>query len=74
MDYTSTPITATFTAGTTSTTIDIPVTMDDIAEHSETFNLGLTIPPTLSDVVLGGTHTAVGNITDATSKMNCIIV
>ena len=44
MDYTSTPITATFTAGTTSTRIDIPVTMDDIVERTETFQLQLSLP------------------------------
>ena len=70
MDYTSTPITATFTAGTNSTTISVAVNMDNIAEQSETFDLSFTIPPALSgDVVLGDITTAVGNITDATSKM-----
>ena len=69
MDYTSTPITATFTAGETSTTVDVPLTVDDVAEQSETFDLSLTIPPTQSGVVLGATRTAIGNITDMTSKM-----
>ena len=54
MDYTSTPITATFTAGTTSTTIDVPVTMDDIAEGSETFTIKFTIPPSLSSLLVPG--------------------
>ena len=67
MDYTSTPITATFTAGTTSTTIDVPVSTDDIAEGPETFSLTFTIPPSLSHVVPGDTTMAVGNITDTTS-------
>ena len=44
MDYTSTPITATFTAGTTRTTIDIPVSTDDIVERTETFQLQLSLP------------------------------
>ena len=71
MDYTSTPITATFTAGTTSTTIDIPVTMDSILEHSETFTLSITIPPALNgNVVPGDIATAVGNISDISSKTN----
>ena len=69
MDYISTPITATFTAGTTSTTINVPVTMDDIAEQSEMFDLDVTIPPALSgDVVPAGVTRAVGNITDISSK------
>jgi len=71
VDYTSTPITATFTAGDDSTTISVPVTMDDIAEQSETFDLSLNIPPALSgDVILGNIPTAVGNITDDTSKLD----
>ena len=54
MDYTSTPITATFTAGTTSTTINVPVTMDDIAEGSETFVLRFAIPQSLSSLLVPG--------------------
>ena len=43
--------------------------MDNIAEQSETFDLSLTIPPALSgDVILGNIPTAVGNISDITSK------
>ena len=72
MDYTSTPITATFTPGTTITTINILVTVDNIAEQSETFDLSYTIPPALSgDVVPGNIAAAVGNITDTTSKILC---
>jgi len=70
VDYTSTPITATFPARATTTTINVTVTIDTIAEQSETFDLGLTIPPALGgDVILGNIAMAVGNITDATSKM-----
>ena len=75
MDYTSTPIDATFTAGSTNTTISIPVTMDNLAEESETFNLRFTIPSSLSDkVVPGNITTANGTITDDTSKImsNCL--
>ena len=41
MDYTSGPYTATFPAGTTSVTFDIPVNNDNILENSE--NVMLTI-------------------------------
>ena len=69
MDYTSTPITATFPAGDDSTTISVPITMDSIVEQSETFDLSLTIPPALSgDVIPGNIPTAVANISDVTSK------
>ena len=67
VDYTSTPITATFTAETTSTTIDVPVSTDDIAEGPETFGITFIIPPSLSRVVPGDITMAVGNITDTTS-------
>jgi len=67
VDYTSTPITATFTAGTTSTTIDVPVISDNTTEDSETFDLLFTIPSSLSRVVPGDLNTAIGNITDSTS-------
>ena len=70
VDYTSTPIDATFAANTTSTTINVPVSKDNIAEESETFNLTLTIPPSLSSQVIPGKITkAVGVITDDTSKI-----
>ena len=70
VDYTSTPIIATFTANTNRTTINVSVTKDVIAEESETFNLNFTIPSSLSGwVIPGNITTAVGNITDDTSKM-----
>ena len=70
VDYTSTPIIATFAANTTSTTINVPITKDNIAEQSETFDLTFIIPPSLSGQVIPGKITkAVGVITDDTSKM-----
>ena len=70
MDYTSTPITATFTAGTTSTTINIPVTNDSIVEEPESFNLSFTIPSSLSEVVVPGSiNSAIGTITDNTGML-----
>ena len=68
MDYTSTPITATFTAGTTSTKIDVPVTRDAISENVETFDLTITIPSSLNGVFDRFITTAVGTIIDNTSK------
>jgi len=71
VDYTSTPITATFPAGATTTTIRVPVTRDNIAEQPETFDLSFTIPQQFTSVVDPGTiTTAVGNITDSTSKIS----
>jgi len=72
VDYTSTPITATFPAGTNSTTISVPVTMDNIAEQSETFDLSLTI--TGENILPGDIIRAIGNITDATSKIMVLYI
>ena len=70
VDYISTPISATFVANTTSTTINVPVTKDNTAEQSEIFDLTFIIPPSLSGQVFPGNVTkAVGVITDDTSKM-----
>ena len=70
VDYNSTPINATFAANTTSTTINVPVTKDAIAEESETFDLSFIIPSSLSGQVIPGKITkAVGVITDDTSKI-----
>ena len=71
-DYTSAPIIATFAANTISTTINVPVTIDAIAEESETFDLTFIIPSSLSGQVIPGKITkAIGVITDDTSKMVC---
>ena len=68
VDYLSTPLTATFTAGTTSTAINISLTTDNIMEQSETFDLSFTIPLSLSGQVLSGMDKATVNITDDTCK------
>ena len=70
MDYTSNLITATFPAGTTTTTINVTVTRDNIAEQPEKFDLSFTIPSSLSGSVVSGSITsAVGTINDETSKI-----
>jgi len=66
VDYTSNPITATFTAGTNITTINIPVTKDNIVEGTEMFNLDIIIPSSLKDVILGIQNTAIVHIYDST--------
>ena len=68
MDYISTPITATFPAGSSSTTINVSVTRDIISEYSETFDIRFTIPSSLKAVVSGNIDRAVGRIDDNTSK------
>ena len=55
MDYDSTPITATFTAGSTITIINVPVIRDSIVEGLEHFVLNFTIPSSLESQVIPGT-------------------
>ena len=69
MDYTSTPITATFDAGTASSTVNVSVTEDEILEPAETFDLTFTIPSMFSTrVLMRDPNTATGNIIDSTGK------
>ena len=68
MDYTSTPITATFPAGVNSTTINVPVTKDNIVEENETFELEIFIPvPTKYAVESGNPSRASAMIIDSSS-------
>ena len=66
MDYTSTPINATFTAGDNSTAINIPVITDDIVEGTEMFNLKVIVPSSENDTILGKQNTAIVYIYDST--------
>ena len=69
MDYTSTPVIATFAAGTANTTVNVPVTKDEILELSESFSLTFTVPFMLSTrVLVGDPNTATVNIIDSTGK------
>ena len=75
MDYHSNPIMATFTAGSTSAMVNVPVTVDDIVEKLETFDLSFTIPSSLQGQIMPGVNTtAVGIILDDTSKNSSAIL
>ena len=57
------------------TTIDVPVTGDNIAEEMETFNLNLSIPPPLSGrVTPGNITTATATIIDDTGKIELLLL
>jgi len=74
MDFNSALINAIFNVGTTSTTINVPVTKDNIVEKSETFNLNFNIPSSLSGQVTPGTITkSLGNIIDNTGKIKLLV-
>ena len=69
IDYSSTPIKATFAPGFSSTTVNILIMEDDIVESSETFSLSIIIPSSLGSQVLPGRlNTAIGRITDSNGK------
>ena len=74
MDYNTTPITATFIAGATTTAVNVSLINDTIVEGPETFDLNITIPPPLNGrVILGNVTKAIGNITDNTGKTYVLI-
>ena len=53
--------------------IRVPVTNDSIVEGSEQFDLVLTVPSSLAPAITAGNrNTAVGVITDSTSKHEMI--
>ena len=74
MDYDSTPITATFTAGTTRAIVNVPLINDDIVEAPETFDLIFTIPSSLQGKVIPGAfNMAAAIIIDDDSKKSFAI-
>ena len=74
MDFISSPITATFIAGTIITRINVPVILDNIVERTEIFGLNITIPPSLEDqVISGGITETIAYINDNTSTQICCL-
>ena len=64
---------ATFTAGSTSAMVDVPVTMDGIVEGPEKFDLNFTIPSSLQGQIMPGVNTtAIAIITDNSSKKSSV--
>lgn len=65
-DYDPDPVNAVFTAGRNSTTVQIPILIDNKAEDDEQFSLTLVVPSELERLVrLGSLNTAVGTIKDS---------
>ena len=67
---------ATFSSGVTMTNVFVTVFVDSIAEGPENFDLTLTVPSSLApSITAGDRDTAVGIITDSTSKcVRCTII
>ena len=69
VDYTSIPLSATFSIGINMTNITIPIIEDSVIETDEKFDLSFTIPISISDVIIAGTKMiAMGVINDSTGK------
>ena len=69
-DFNSATQTVTITAGATSSTVNIPVTDDDIVEGNETFSITLTVPSSLAPGITTGAITgATVTIIDTSSEL-----
>ena len=67
VDFDSNQLTATFTGGSSMSSVRVPVTVDNIVEMTEEFTLTLTVPM-LRGITLGSITMATGMIVDTTSK------
>ena len=68
-DFDSTMQTVTIIAGTNSSTVNIPVTNDNIVEGDETFIMSLSIPSSLGpEIVTGPITSATVTIIDTTGE------
>ena len=69
-DFNSATQAVTITAGTNSTLVNIPVTVDDIVEGDKTFSMSLTVPSSLGPGITTGTITsATVTIIDTSSEL-----
>lgn len=69
-DYDPDPVDAVFSAGQTSTTVQIPITMDNEAEDDEQFGLMIVIPSELERLVSPGPLSeALGTIKDSSGTV-----
>ena len=72
VDFNTTTLTATFSSGSTMSSVRVQVINDMIAEGQERFDLALDVSSSLSpSIVAAGRDSAVGVITDSTSK--CVV-
>ena len=70
MDFVSDPLTATFTAGSTTSSVSFPIVLDNVVEPSETFDVSLMVPLNLSPSIRANPRNARATITDSTGTMN----
>ena len=69
VDFNTATLTATFASGMTTSSVSVSVINDTISEEAEEFDLTLNVPSSLGPAIIAGSrNTAVGIITDTTSK------
>jgi len=69
VDYTSTQLFATFSVGTSTANVSVPIIEDDVIEAVEEFDLMFTIPLSISDIITTGIEMiASGVIIDSTGE------
>ena len=74
-DFDSTMLTITIVAGTNISTVNIPLTNDEIVEGDETFSMSLTVPSSLGPEITTGTVTsATVTIIDTTSECSYVAI
>ena len=67
-DFNSTSQTATITAGSSSSTVNITVVDDNIVEGDETFTMNLSVP-NVSRIMAGAITMATATIIDTSSRL-----
>ena len=73
VDFNTSTLTATFASGMTASSVSVSVISDMIVEEAEDFNLTLNVPSSLGPAITAGDrYTAVGVITDSSSKCGII--
>ena len=65
-DFNTTPLTATFASDSSTSSVMVPVIVDNIVEMTEEFTLTLTVPM-LRGITAGSITTATGMIVDTSS-------
>ena len=71
IDFDSAQTIATITAGSTFGAVNIPVANDSIVEGNETFNMSLTVPPSLGPRITAGNITKItATIIDTSSELH----
>ena len=70
-DFNPTTQTVTIVAGTNSSMVNIPVTVNNIVEGDETFSMSLTVPSSLGPrIVAGAITSATVTIVDTSSELH----